>query len=81
MPRPVRREKIASEVRGSLRLGPVTVDRHHVNLLAVGQTEQREGLERACRFPAPAVGHHYASGLRQLARDDNDGTGAATENL
>src|SRR5947209_5294590 len=54
--RPVRREKVAGETNDALRLGPITVDAHDVDLLAEGQAEQLKGLQCARSLASPAVG-------------------------
>src|SRR5207249_10123879 len=43
----VRREKVAGETNDGLRLCPVTVDAHDVDLLAGGQAEEQKGLQGA----------------------------------
>ena len=60
----VRREKVAGETNDALRLGPITVDAHDVDLLAAGQAEELKGLQCARGLAAAAVGDDDAPSFR-----------------
>src|SRR5262249_2629012 len=70
---PVGVEEVAREVGDGLRLGAVAMDRQDVDLVASGQAEQDERLERSRGLPAAPVSDDDAGPDGQLARDDDDG--------